>query len=71
MMWSNKAFGIYMGDVMARERATTREWDVMVEAVARERFDACAPETQTRQARSLTGSSSTVAGRGQVARGAR
>ena len=51
MMWSHKAFGIYMGDVMASERDASREHDVMVQVVAREqaieRAAACAEAAQS------------------------
>ena len=36
MMWSNRAFGIYMGDGMSLERDAAHERDLMVQAIARE-----------------------------------
>ena len=51
MMWSNRAFGIYMGDVIAHERDAQRERDLKVAAIAREhqieRMVACEPEIAT------------------------
>ena len=51
MMWSNRAFGIYMGERIADERDTAHERDVMVQAIAREhaigQMVACEPEIAT------------------------
>ena len=51
MMWSNRAFGIYMGEGIADERNAAHERDVMVHAIAREhaieRMVACEPEIAT------------------------
>ena len=75
MMWSNKAFGMYMGDVMAVEADTTRERDVMVQAIAREqaieRAATCAAETAPRAAYGTDTARTTHRGRKPVAGAAR
>ena len=75
MMWSHKAFGMYMGDVMAVEADTTRERDVMVLAIAREqaieRAATCAVETAPRAAHRIDTTRTTHHGRKPVAGAAR
>lgn len=71
MMWSNKAFGMYMGDVMAVEADTTRERDVMVQAIAREqaieRAAACITEAAPRAAHGVDTTRNINRGRKPVA----
>ena len=72
MMWSHKAFGIYMGDVMTPERDAARDPDVMLRAVARgqaiERAEQCAAETAPRASRWASTTRTGRAGRTEVAR---
>lgn len=67
MMWSNRAFGIYMGEGIAQERNAAHERDVMVKAVAREheieRMVACEPEIATDTRRWVIATRAARAGR--------
>lgn len=75
MMWSNRAFGIYMGDVIAHERDAQRERDIKVAAIAREhaieRMVACEPEIATDTQRWVVANRTARAGRSTIAGAAR
>ena len=75
MMWSNRAFGIYMGDTMALERDAQQERDIKVAAIAREhaieRMVACEPEIATDTRGWVAASRTARAGRSTVAGAAR
>ena len=74
MMWTDKAFGIYMGDVMAHEPDASHDRDVMFAAALRDRsFEdaaACEAAIEARRTGSFAGSPA-VAHRTQVARATR
>lgn len=73
MMWTDKAFGIFMGDVMAHEPEVSRDRDIMFANVERERSledaAACEAAIQARRAGSFAGSPA-VAGRTRMVRSA-
>jgi hypothetical protein len=74
MMWTDKAFRIYMGDVMAHEPEVARDRDAMfavaVRDLAIEDAAACEAAIAARRSGSFAGSPA-VAHRTQVARATR
>ena len=73
-MWTDKAFGIYMGDVMAHEPDASTDRDVLFAAAARTRSvedaAACEAAIEARRSGSLSGSPQ-AAHRRQVVRAVR
>ena len=73
MMWTDKAFGIFMGDVMAQEPEVSRDRDAMYANAERDRSledaAACEAAIEARRAGSFAGSPA-MAGRTHMVRSA-